>query len=67
MGRGKKLVRNVTGLALCEPGERERVCVCMCVHAVQVWLRAREMIWGAALHELGMDKQKGMAIEVDGE
>jgi len=44
---------------------RERVCVC-------VWMRMRvcairdETIRGAAPRELGTDKQKGMAIEVDG-
>jgi len=34
----------------------------MRVHAIR-----DEMIWGAALREPGTDKQKGMAIEVDGE
>jgi len=46
--------------------ERERECVCVDVDAGACDMRRGETIRGAAPRELGMDKQKGMAIEVDG-
>jgi len=45
--------------------ERERVCVCVDADAGACDTRRGEMIWGAAPRELGTDKLKGMAIEVD--
>ena len=47
------------GLAPREPGERERVCVCVWMDAVRVRAIRYEMIRGAAPCELGTDKQKG--------
>ena len=45
---------------------RERECVCVWM---RMWVCAirDETIWGVAPREPGTDKQKGMAIEVDGE
>ena len=46
--------------------ERERECVCVDADTGACDTRRGKTIRGAAPCELGMDKQKGMAIEVDG-
>ena len=50
------------GCSCARERERESVCVCGCGCGCM----RDKTIWGVAPHELGTDKQKGMAIEVDG-